>query len=338
MSRTNPTGVNVRILTATVEDFPIRGVFRISRGEKTIAQVVTVTVSQDGLVGQGECVPYPRYGESARSVCDQIEQVREAVESGMTVEELRSALPAGAARNAVDCALWDLTARTAGKSVAELVGLPRALRPVVTAYTLSLDTPERMGAAAQSYAHMPVLKVKLGADGVLERVTAVRAAAPSARLILDANESWTPKQVQEFTPVLRDMGVELIEQPLPEADDDFLASFDSPVPLAADESCRDLATLERVVGKYSVATIKLDKAGGLTEALRLEAAARSAGLRTMTGCMVATSLSMAPGIVLAQHTDFVHLDGPLLLAADRSPALRYADALLHPSDGGVWAT
>ncbi|MDX6353481.1 MAG: L-Ala-D/L-Glu epimerase [Streptomyces sp.] len=327
----------MRTLTAAVEDFPIRGVFRISRGEKTIAQVVTVTVSQDGVVGQGECVPYARYGESARSVCGQIEQVREAVESGMGLDELQSALPAGAARNALDCALWDLAARTSGTRVADLAGLPHALKPVLTAYTLSLDTPERMGAAAQRHAHLPILKVKLGGRGDPERVKAVRAAAPSARLFLDANESWTPEQLRDFTPVFHDLGVELIEQPLPAADDEFLASFNSPVPLAADESCRDLSTLEGVAGKYAIANIKLDKTGGLTEALRLEAAARSAGLRTMTGCMVATSLSMAPGVVLAQRTDFVHLDGPLLLAGDRSPALRYVDALVHPADGGIWA-
>jgi L-alanine-DL-glutamate epimerase-like enolase superfamily enzyme len=320
-----------------VEDFPIRGVFRISRGEKTIARVVTVTVSQDGVVGRGECVPYARYGESARSVIGQIEQVREPVESGMSIDELQSALPAGAARNALDCALWDLAARTAGKSIADLAGLPNALKPVVTAYTLSLDTPERMGAAALRHAHLPILKVKLGGSGDPERVRAVRAAAPSARLILDANESWTPEQLRRFTLVFQDMGVELIEQPLPATDDDFLTSFDSPVPLAADESCRDLATLDNVAGKYAIANIKLDKTGGLTEALRLESAARSAGLKTMTGCMVATSLSMAPGVVLAQRTDFVHLDGPLLLAGDRSPALRYVGAVVHPADTGVWA-
>jgi L-Ala-D/L-Glu epimerase len=327
----------VRTLTAIVENFPIRGVFRISRGEKTTAQVVTVTVSQDGVVGRGECVPYARYGESARSVVGQIEQVREPVESGMGIDELQSALPAGAARNALDCALWDLAARTAGKSIADLAGLLSALKPVVTAYTLSLDTPERMGAAALLHAHLPILKLKLGGSGDLERVRAVGAAAPSARLIVDANESWTPEQLRRFTPVLRDMGVELIEQPLPATDDGFLTSFDSPVPLAADESCRDLATLEKVVGKYAIANIKLDKTGGLTEALRLETAARSAGLKTMTGCMVATSLSMAPGVVLAQRTDFVHLDGPLLLAGDRSPALRYVGALVYPAHAGVWA-
>jgi L-alanine-DL-glutamate epimerase-like enolase superfamily enzyme len=327
----------VRTLTAIVEDFPIRGVFRISRGEKTTARVVTVTISQDGLVGRGESVPYARYGESPDSVLGQIERVRERVESGMGIDELQTALPAGAARNALDCALWDLAARTAGKSVLGLAGLPDRLKPVVTAYTLSLDTPEGMGAAALRHAHLPILKVKLGGDGDPDRVAAIRAAAPSARLIADANESWTPEQVRRFTPALADLGVELIEQPLPAADDGFLASFDSPVPLAADESCRDLATLENVIGKYAIANIKLDKTGGLTEALRLEAAARSAGLRTMTGCMVATSLSMAPGVVLAQRTHVVHLDGPLLLADDRSPALRYDGALVHPADGGVWA-
>ncbi|MET9357252.1 N-acetyl-D-Glu racemase DgcA [Streptomyces sp. NPDC006617] len=327
----------MRTLTATAEDFPIREVFRISRGEKSVAQVVTVTVSEAGVTGRGECVPYGRYGESLSGVCEQIEQVRGAVESGISTDELQDALPAGAARNAVDCALWDLTARTTGRSVAELAGITGVVNPVVTAYTLSLDTPEHMGAAAQRHAHFPILKVKLGGSGDVERVRAVRAAAPSARLILDANESWTPQQVRQFTPALHEMGVELIEQPLPANDDDFLTSFDSPVPLAADESCRDLATLEKVADRYAIANIKLDKTGGLTEALRVERAARSMGLKTMTGCMVATSLSMAPGIVLAQRTDFVHLDGPMLLAGDRSPALRYVGALVHPADGGVWA-
>jgi L-alanine-DL-glutamate epimerase-like enolase superfamily enzyme len=327
----------VRSLTATVEDFPIRGVFRISRGAKTVAQVVTVTISQEGVTGRGEGVPYARYGETAGSVCAQIEQVRERVQQGMERDELQSVLPPGAARNALDCALWDLTARRTGQPVADLAGLPKALQPVMTAFTLSLDTPERMGAAALGHARLPLLKVKLGGDGDLERVRAVRTAAPSARLILDANESWTPEQLRQFTPHLKELGVELIEQPLPAAEDDFLASFDSPVPLAADESCRGLATLNDVVGKYAIATIKLDKTGGLTEALQLEAEARKAGLRTMTGCMVATSLSMAPGVVLAQRTDIVHLDGPLLLERDREPSLHYEGAMTHPADGGVWA-
>ncbi|MEU0948673.1 N-acetyl-D-Glu racemase DgcA [Streptomyces canus] len=327
----------MRTLTATVENFPIQEVFRISRGEKTVARVVTVTVSENGVTGRGECVPYGRYDESPRSVCEQIELARGAVESGIGIDELQNLLPPGAARNAVDCALWDLTARTADRSVAELADLTGELHPVLTAYTLSLDTPERMGAAAQRHGHLPILKVKLGGTGDLERVGAVRTAAPTARLILDANESWTPEQVQQFTPVLHEMRVELIEQPLPADDDDFLLSFDSPVPLAADESCRDLATLEKVADRYAIANIKLDKTGGLTEALRVERAARSMGLKTMTGCMVATSLSMAPGVVLAQRTDFVHLDGPMLLAGDRFPALRYVGALVHPADGGVWA-
>ncbi|MFJ3421890.1 N-acetyl-D-Glu racemase DgcA [Streptomyces sp. NPDC086082] len=327
----------MRTLSVLVENFPIQGVFRISRGEKTVAQVVTVTISQDGVTGRGEGVPYARYGESVASVCAQIEQTRGLVEAGMSVEELQSALPAGAARNALDCALWDLTARSTGQDIAALSGLQAPLRPVVTAYTLSLDTPERMGAVACRHAELPVLKVKLGGAGDLERVEAVRAAAPSARLIADANESWTPEQLCELAPPLRDLGVELIEQPLPAAADDFLASYKSPVPLAADESCRDLTTLKDVVGKYAFATIKLDKTGGLTEALQLESAARIEGLKTMTGCMVATSLSMAPGIVLAQRTDVVHLDGPLLLARDREPSLRYVGAVAHPADGGVWA-
>ncbi|MFJ5265591.1 N-acetyl-D-Glu racemase DgcA [Streptomyces sp. NPDC088387] len=327
----------MRTLSVLVEDFPIQGVFRISRGEKTVAQVVTVAISQDGVTGRGEGVPYARYGESVASVCAQIEETRALVEAGMSVGELQSALPAGAARNALDCALWDLTARSTGEGIAALAGLPAPLRPVVTAYTLSLDTPERMEAEARRHAALPVLKVKLGGAGDLERVEAVRAAAPSARLIADANESWTPEQLRELAPPLRDLGVELIEQPLPAADDGFLTSYKSPVPLAADESCRDLATLKDVVGKYAFATIKLDKTGGLTEALRLESAARIAGLKTMTGCMVATSLSMAPGVVLAQRTDVVHLDGPLLLARDRDPSLCYVGALAHPADGGIWA-
>jgi L-alanine-DL-glutamate epimerase-like enolase superfamily enzyme len=325
-----------RTMVHEYETFPIRGVFRISRGTKTLVQALSVQIVEGDVVGRGECIPYSRYGESIESVRIQLDEISAAVADGLTIEELQSALPAGSARNAVDCALWDLRSRLTGRSIADYAGLSMPLRPVTTAFTLSLDDPAVMGEMAHAHAHLPLLKLKLGGDGDLERVRTVREAAPNARLMADANESWQPAHLDLFLPEFARLGVELLEQPLASEYDEILRDYDSPVPLAADESCRDLSSVEEIAGKYRFANIKLDKTGGLTEALLLASAARDAGLSVMIGCMVASSLSMAPGIVVAQTADIVHLDGPMLLSRDRSPALTYTGASVSP-DVAVWS-
>ncbi|CAM3346387.1 N-acetyl-D-Glu racemase DgcA [Bordetella flabilis] len=316
--------------------YPIRGVFRISRGSKTQADAVILRITEDGYTGRGECIPYGHYGESVASVIAQIEAIAPMIRDGMDVDRLQSVLPAGAARNAVDCALWDLRSRMSGVSVSAYAGLPGPLAPVQTAFTISLDSPATMAVHAYAHRHMPMLKLKLGGEGDDERVLAVRSSAPSARLIADANESWAPEHLERYLPLFASLGLELLEQPLPAGADDFLSTFKSPVPLAADESCRDANSIPAILGKYSIANIKLDKSGGLTEALRVARGAREAGLGIMVGCMVGSSLSMAPGIVLAQCADFVHLDGPLLLESDITPALPIDGATLSP-DAAVWA-
>jgi L-alanine-DL-glutamate epimerase-like enolase superfamily enzyme len=315
---------------------PIRGVFRISRGSKTLAESIVVRIEERGIVGSGECVPYGRYNENIESVTAQIRAVTPAIEEGIDLQDLQRLLPPGSARNAIDCALWDLRSRLTGATVASFAGLGDTLAPAITAFTLSLGEPETMAQTAREFAHLPLLKLKLGGDGDLERVRAVRRAAPNARLMADANESWRPEHLNAFLPELAGLGMELLEQPLPAGADGALLGYASPVPLAADESCRDLRSINDIRAKYAFANIKLDKTGGLTEALALADAARAAGMKVMVGCMVASSLSMAPGIVLAQKADIVHLDGPLLLARDCEPALRYEGATLFP-DAKVWS-
>ncbi|MES2184008.1 MAG: N-acetyl-D-Glu racemase DgcA [Pseudomonadota bacterium] len=316
--------------------YPIRGIFRISRGAKTQSDAVVVRITEDGATGLGECIPYARYGETVASVLQQLESVSGRIREGLDLDGLQQALPPGSARNALDCALWDLRSRLTGQTVADYAGLQQPLAPVTTAFTLSLDTPEAMAAVARERADLPLLKLKLGGDGDLERVRAVRAAAPRARLMADANESWSPHHLRLFLPAFAELGVELLEQPLPAGQDDTLLDYQSPVSLAADESCRDLRSLADIRRKYAIANIKLDKTGGLTEALALADAAEQAGMRVMVGCMVASSLSMAPGLVLAQRADVVHLDGPMLLAADCEPGLRYQGAVVSP-DARVWS-
>jgi L-alanine-DL-glutamate epimerase-like enolase superfamily enzyme len=311
-------------------------VFRISRGSKTEAHAIIVSISEDGYTGRGECIPYAHYGESVASVMAQIESIAPSIQAGLNTDELQSALPPGAARNAVDCALWDLRSRMSRVSVSAYAGLPAPLVPVQTAFTISLDAPAAMAAQAHIHRHMPILKLKLGGDGDDQRVRAVREKVPTARLIADANESWSPEHLERYLPLFASLGVELLEQPLPADADACLATFTSPVPLAADESCRDARSIPAILGKYTFANIKLDKTGGLTEALRLARLARDAGLRIMVGCMVGSSLSMAPGIVLAQCADVIHLDGPLLLETDISPGLPIDGATLSP-DAAVWA-
>ena len=326
----------MRHLTVRRESFPIRGAFRISRGAKTEAQVVVAEIRDGDAVGRGECVPYARYGETLDGVVAAIAARAGAVADGLDGEGLNRVMAAGAARNALDCALWDLQAKLAGRPVWQLAGLAQPPRPVVTAFTLSVDTPEAMAAAARAAADRPLLKLKLTGAGDVERVRAVREAVPSARLIADANEAWTLDQLGAFAPEMAALGVELIEQPLPAAADEGLLGVACPVPLGADESCHGRDGLEALAGLYQVVNIKLDKTGGLTEALRLKAAAEAAGFGIMVGCMVATSLAMAPALLVAQGARLVDLDGPLLLAADRVPGLRYDGAWVHPSEPAVW--
>lgn len=322
-------------LSISRDRFPTRGTFTISRGSRTEVQVVAVTLERDGHVGRGECVPYARYGESVDSVCQQIEAVRQAITTGLDRPSLSSLLPAGAARNALDCALWDLEARCAGKRVWQQAGL-QPPDSVLTAFTLSLDTPERMRETAGENAHRPLLKLKLGGEGDLERLQAVREGAPQSRLIVDANEGWSAADYDALAPRMLELGVALVEQPLPADDDAALLDRDRPLPVCADEACHDRAGLEALHGKYDVINIKLDKTGGLSEALALREAAREAGFGIMVGCMVGTSLGMAPAHLLAQGADYVDLDGPLLLSEDREAAIRYEGSTMHVPESDLW--
>lgn len=325
----------MRELRVSAESWPIAGSFTISRGSKTKAEVVLVEVIDGAHVGRGESVPYARYEETIAGAIAAIEQLRSAIEQGLDRPALQKAMPAGAARNAVDCALWDLEAKSTGCPAWQLAGLqpPRA---VTTAYTLSLGTVESMAAAARANAERPLLKLKLSGPGDLGRVRAVHENAPRARLIVDANEAWTPEIFAELAPQLAQLGVELIEQPLPAANDHALADLVRPVPVCADESCHDMAGLPDLCRKYDAINIKLDKTGGLTEALQLAAAAKAQGLAIMVGCMVATSLSMAPALLIAQDARWVDLDGPLLLAQDREPGLVYQGNLVQPASPSLW--
>ncbi|MGR3465719.1 N-acetyl-D-Glu racemase DgcA [Limimaricola sp.] len=313
------------------ESFPLARAFTISRGSRAAAQVIAVRISRGGHEGRGECVPYARYGESLAVVRAQIE----ALPEGITRAELQAALPPGAARNAVDCALWDLEAKQAGVSVWRLAGLD-APKPLVTAYTLSLDAPEAMEARAREEAHRPLLKIKLGTPDDMARLEAVRRGAPEATIIVDANEGWDAAVYADLAPHLVRLGVALVEQPLPAGGDDALVGLDRPVPVCADESCHDRASLPGLAGKYDMANIKLDKTGGLTEALALRDAARAAGFGVMVGCMVGSSLAMAPAHLVGQGAKVVDLDGPLLLAEDRDPPMRHDAQGLHPADPKLW--
>ncbi|MCY3665293.1 MAG: dipeptide epimerase [Gemmatimonadetes bacterium] len=325
------------------ESFPLAQTFTISRGAKTTADVVVVELSRDGCVGRGECVPYPRYNESVAGTIDALESLRPQVEAGLggstELAEVRAALqralPPGAARNALDCALWDLEAKISGRPAYELAGLA-APRPVATAYTLSLDDPEIMGRAAAQHADRPLLKIKLAGRDDLDRVAAIRANAPDSTLIVDANEGWSADQVEPLSAALARLGVALIEQPLPVAQDALLAEFEHPVPFCADESCHTADDLAELTSRYECVNLKLDKTGGFSEGLRLAAEARACGLDLMVGCMIATSLAMAPAVLLAQQARFVDLDGPLLLQKDREHGLRYEGSLLHPPHLQLW--
>jgi len=319
------------MITVTPATFPLAQTFTIARGSKTHADVLTVDIRRNGQTGLGECVPYARYGESLASVAAQIA----GLPHDISRDALQSALPAGAARNAVDCALWDLDAKTAGARVWQIAGLP-APGPMITAYTLSLGTPDTMRAAAVANAHRPILKIKLGTPDDMPRLEAVRAGAPRAILIIDANEGWTPEVYADLAPHLIRLGVALVEQPLPAGADDMLSEMARPLPVCADESCFDRASLVALAGRYDLINLKLDKTGGLTEALATRDAARRMGFGVMVGCMVGSSLAMAPAVLVAQGAAYTDLDGPLLLSQDRVHPLRYDADGVHPSEPELW--
>ena len=319
------------MFTASIESFRLARAFVISRGSRTEARVVTATLERDGVRGRGECVPYARYGETVEGVAEAIA----ALPGDVTREALQGLLPPGAARNAADCALWDWEAKRAGRRAWEIAGLP-APGPVVTAFTLSLDAPEAMEAQARANARRPLLKIKLGTEGDMPRLEAVRRGAPRARLIVDANEGWSAEAYADLAPHLLRLGVALVEQPLPAGADEALADMARPVPVCADESCHDRATLAGLAGRYDMANVKLDKTGGLTEALAVRDEARAMGLGVMVGCMVGTSLAMAPAVLLAQGAEVADLDGPLLLAEDRARPLAYDERGVHPPEAELW--
>ena len=329
------TSTSSRQLAAAIERWPIAGSFTISRGAKTEAVTVVAEVSQSGHSGRGECVPYPRYGETPEATLAALQAMQEALRGGLDRKALQAAMPPGAARNALDCALLDLEAKTAGQRAWTVLGRP-APRPCTTAFTISLATPEAMAAATAKAAHRPLLKIKLGGDGDGERIAAVRKAAPESELIVDANEAWTPDNLEHNLLACARAGVTLVEQPLPAGKDEALARIKRPIAVCADESVHDRASLAGLRERYDAVNIKLDKTGGLTEALVMADAARALGFEIMIGCMVATSLAMAPAMLLAPQARFVDLDGPLLLAHDRDGGLRYDGSLVYPSEAALW--
>ena len=324
-----------RNLSAAIERWPIAGAFTISRGAKTEAVTVMAKVSHGGLAGRGECVPYPRYGETPEATLAALQAMQEPLSRGLDRKALQAAMPAGAARNALDCALLDLESKIRGERAWTLLGRP-APRPSTTAFTISLGTPEAMAAATGKAAHRPLLKIKLGGAGDGERIAAVRKAAPESELIVDANEAWTSDNLERNLAICADHGVTLVEQPLPAAEDAALARIRRPVAVCADESVHDRASLKGLRERYDAVNIKLDKTGRLTEALAMADAAHALGFEIMIGCMVATSLAMAPAMLLAQQARFVDLDGPLLLAQDRGGGLRYEGSLVYPPDAALW--
>lgn len=326
-----------RILRAQHDRFALSRPFRISRGVKTQADVVTVTLAQGGMVGRGEGVPYPRYGESVESALAAIEGVRGAIEAGADRAALQSLLPPGAARNAVDCALWDLEARQAGCSVAALIGAPDPL-PLASALTIGIDSPMAMSVAARAVAVAPLLKVKVDATIPDAQIRAVRNAAPDARLIVDPNESWHRALLEGMQAVLVELRVDLLEQPVPAGDDGWLEGFAYPVPICADEAVHVAADLDTIAARYSYVNVKLDKAGGLTAALELADAARARGLGLMTGCMISSSLSIAAALHVARRSDFVDLDGPIWLAEDYPGGVRDMQGMMTPPVPGFWGT
>ncbi|AJP73057.1 N-acetyl-D-Glu racemase DgcA [Sphingomonas hengshuiensis] len=326
-----------RILRAQHDSFALSRPFRISRGVKTQAEVVTVAIAQDGLVGRGEGVPYPRYGESVESALAAIEGVRGAIEDGADRAALQSLLPPGAARNAVDCALWDLEARLAGRSVAALIGAPEP-DTLASALTIGIDTPMAMADAARAVSSAPLLKVKVDATDPDAQLRAVRTAAPDARMIVDPNESWNRALLEAMAPLLVALRIDLLEQPVPAGDDAWLEGFDYPIAICADEAVHVAADLDVIAARYSHVNVKLDKAGGLTAALELADAARARGMGLMTGCMISSSLSIAPALHVARRSDFVDLDGPIWLAKDYPGGVRDDAGMMTPPAPGFWGT
>jgi L-alanine-DL-glutamate epimerase-like enolase superfamily enzyme len=325
-----------RRLSVTVERFPLAAAFTIARGSKTEAVVVVAEITEGGNRGRGECVPYARYGESVESVCTAIDSVRAAVEADISREELQALMPAGAARNAVDSALWDFQAKRSGIPVASVI-CPKPLRTLETAYTISLGTPEAMAEATRGASGRGLLKIKVGApNGDIERIRAVHAAARGAKLILDANEGWTAANLAENMQAAAEAGAVLIEQPLPVGADAVLATLAHPVPVCADESLHETDDLSALVGRYDFVNVKLDKTGGLTEALHLVTEARKHGFGVMVGCMVSSSLAMAPAVLLGQSADLIDLDGPLLMARDRPHGLVYEGSTVAPPHPALW--
>ncbi|ANL47038.1 L-Ala-DL-Glu epimerase protein [Rhizobium phaseoli] len=324
-----------RILDIQMNSFPIAGTFTIARGAKTQAEVITCALTDEGAEGRGECVPYRRYGETMESVVAQIEAARPLIEAGISRHDLLSAMPPGAARNAVDCALWDLEAKQTGQSVASRLGIADP-KPLTTAYTISLGEPEVMAAQAREHAGRALLKVKVGTGDDESRIRAVRAAAPQAAIILDANEGWPEAVLERHLNIAAEAGVTLVEQPLPAGRDALLAEIRRPLLVCADESVHHTGDLASLADRYDAINIKLDKSGGLTEALAMKTEAERLGFAIMIGCMVGTSLAMAPAVLLAQNADFVDLDGPLLLARDREPGLRYTASLVFPPESSLW--
>jgi len=317
------------------ESFKLDGTFTISRGSRTEANVLTVTLGRGACRGWGECLPYARYDESMQSVTEQIRSIEADLANGLDRDTLQGLLPAGAARNAVDCALWDLEAKESGKTVWQLAGLSEP-QAITTAFTLSLESPSQMRASAAKHGHRPLLKIKLGGAGDMDRLRAVREGAPNARLIVDANEGWSAGDYDALAPLMVDLGVTLVEQPLPAGNDAALANRERPLPVCADEACHDRSSLDGLQGKYDVINIKLDKTGGLTEALALRDAGLAQGFDIMVGCMVSTSLAMAPALLVAQGVSVVDLDGPLLLAEDRATPMPVTGSQMQPASATLW--
>lgn len=319
------------MIQAKVEIFPLAHVFRISRGARTQAEVVTVTIEKDGVTGRGECVPYARYNETLESVIKQVESLPADIDK----ETLQDTLPPGAARNAVDCALWDFECKKRDQRIWKIAGI-QVPEQKITAYTLSLDEPKNMFKQAEKNSNRPLLKVKLGTPNDMPRLEAVRKGAPNSEIIVDANEGWDAELYSQLAPELVRLGVKLVEQPLPADQDGDLIGLPRPLPICADESCHDRKSLEKLIGKYDFVNIKLDKTGGLTEALQLKDKALEAGFKIMVGCMVGSSLAMAPATLIAQNATFVDLDGPLLLAHDRRHGLLYDESWVHPPLKDLW--
>mgnify|MGYP001268135477 FL=1 len=319
------------MIQAKVEIFPLAHVFRISRGARTQAEVVTVTIEKDGVTGRGECVPYARYNETLESVIKQVESLPADIDK----ETLQDTLPPGAARNAVDCALWDFECKKRDQRIWKIAGI-QVPEQKITAYTLSLDEPKNMFKQAEKNSNRPLLKIKLGTPNDMPRLEAVRKGAPNSEIIVDANEGWDAELYSQLAPELVRLGVKLVEQPLPADQDGDLIGLPRPLPICADESCHDRKSLEKLIGKYDFVNIKLDKTGGLTEALQLKDKALEAGFKIMVGCMVGSSLAMAPATLIAQNATFVDLDGPLLLAHDRRHGLLYDESWVHPPVKDLW--